>query len=156
MIDKKYRREDLIGRKCRPVRDIQTNGGDGISPATVCKIVEVVRGHGFTIKTEKCPCCGQYSYITGVSRNDLKLILEEDYTSLCAGSDLWCVVEDEDVVEHCKIHDIVFKNGKVDVFSVYFDNGDFDEFYGYALGDNFFTDKTKAMDRLAANNKTPI
>lgn len=76
MIGKKYRREDLIGKKCRPVRDIQNGGGDGISPATICTIVNVVRGHGFKIKTEKCPCCGQYAYITGVSRDDLELIEE--------------------------------------------------------------------------------
>lgn len=74
MIDKKYRREDLIGRKCRPVRNIRNGAGDGISPSTICKIVDVVRGHGFTIQTEKCPCCGQYAYITRVNRNDLELI----------------------------------------------------------------------------------
>ena len=74
MIDKKYTAKDLIGKKCRPIRNLKTNGGNGISPTTVCTIVNVVRGHGFKIETEKCPCCGQYTYMTGVSRYDLELI----------------------------------------------------------------------------------
>lgn len=40
-------------------------------------IANVVRGKGLYIKTEKCPHCGQYAYIIGVSREDLELI-EED------------------------------------------------------------------------------
>lgn len=44
MIDKKYRGEDLIGRKCRPVRNIRNGAGQGITPNTVCTIVSVVRG----------------------------------------------------------------------------------------------------------------
>lgn len=74
MIDKKYRREDLIGKKCRPLRNIRNKGGEGISPSTVCTIVNVVRGHGFIIETDKCPCCGQFSRISHVDRNDLELI----------------------------------------------------------------------------------
>ena len=142
----------------------QNGGGDGISPATICTIVDVVRGHGFKVKTEKCPCCGQYAYITGVSREDLELIEdiseelihEENYTTLWAGSDLYYIDEEEETIEHCKIHDIVYKDGKVNVFSVYFDDGSFDEFYGCALGDNFFINRIKAIERLAVMNKTPI
>lgn len=74
MIPKKYRKEDLIGKKCRPIRDIRNGGGEGISPATVCTIKNVVRGSGITIETEKCPCCGQYSRITRIGRNELELI----------------------------------------------------------------------------------
>lgn len=78
MIDKKYRDEDLIGRKCRPVHNICNRAGQGITPNTVCTIVNVVRGHGFIVQTEKCPCCGQYTRISHVSRNDLELIGEEE------------------------------------------------------------------------------
>lgn len=74
MIDRKYRGEDLIGKKCRPVRSIRNGGGDGITTDTVCTIKDVVRGHGFTIQTDKCPHCGQFAYIARVNRNDLKLI----------------------------------------------------------------------------------
>lgn len=78
MISKKYRGEDLIGKKCRPVRNIRNGAGQGITPDTICTIVRVVRGHGFIIQTEKCPCCGQYAWISRVSRNDLELIKEEE------------------------------------------------------------------------------
>lgn len=77
MIDKKYRGEDLIGRRCRPVRNIRNGAGHGITPDTVCTIVSVVRGHGFVVQAEKCPYCGQYAWISRVSRNDLELIEEE-------------------------------------------------------------------------------
>lgn len=78
MIDRKYRGEDLIGRKCRPVRNIRNRAGQGITPETACTIVSVVRGHGFIIQTEKCPHCGQYARISHVNRNDLELIEEKE------------------------------------------------------------------------------
>lgn len=76
MIDHRIRGEDLIGRKCRPVQPIRNGNGDGVSPDTVCTIIEVVRGHGFTIQTEKCPHCVQYAYIRRVKREELELIAE--------------------------------------------------------------------------------
>ena len=74
MVDRKYRRDDLIGKKCRPVRPIHNGKGEGITTDTVCTIKDVVRGHGFTIQTDKCPHCGQFSYITRVKRQDLELV----------------------------------------------------------------------------------
>ena len=79
MIDRKYRREDLIGKKCRPIRSIKNGGGDGITTDTICTIKDVVRGHGFTIQTDKCPHCGQYAYITRVNRQDLRLFEGNEY-----------------------------------------------------------------------------
>lgn len=77
MIPTKYKRDDLIGKKCHPVHDIKNGGGAGITPATICTIVDVVRGHGFTIKTDVCPHCGQYAYIARIPRNCLELIKED-------------------------------------------------------------------------------
>ena len=79
MIDRKYRGEDLIGKKCKPVRSIKNGGGDGITTDTICTIKDVVRGHGFTIQTDKCPHCGQYAYITRVNRQDLRLFEGNEY-----------------------------------------------------------------------------
>lgn len=79
MIDRKYRREDLIGKKCQPIRSIKNGGGDGITTDTICTIKDVVRGHGFTIQTDKCPHCGQYAYITRVNRQDLRLFEGNEY-----------------------------------------------------------------------------
>lgn len=73
MIDKKYRGQDLIGQTCRPTVSFHNGGGAGVSPKTLCTIEDVVPGHGFTIKTEKCPHCGQYAFVTKVSRRDLEL-----------------------------------------------------------------------------------
>lgn len=74
MIPMKYKGSDLIGKKCRPTHNIRNGAGDGITSKTVCKIVDVVRGHGFTIQTETCPHCGQYAYIRKVKREELELV----------------------------------------------------------------------------------
>ena len=76
MIDKKLNRDALIGRRCQVMRDLENRSGHGCSAGTVCTIVDVIRGHGFAIQTDKCPHCGQYTYFTHVSRNDLELIQE--------------------------------------------------------------------------------
>ena len=76
MIDKKYQSKDLIGRTCRPTVSFQNGGGHGVSRNTLCTIKDVVRGHGFTIETRKCPHCGQYARISKVSRCDLELANE--------------------------------------------------------------------------------
>lgn len=77
LIDRKLRRNDLIGKKCRALRDIRNVSGQGISAGSICTIKDVVRGHGFIIQTEKCPHCGQYAYVTHVARNDLDLLIQE-------------------------------------------------------------------------------
>lgn len=74
MIPKKYSGDELRNKFCRPVRKIRNGGGAAISPETICRIVSVVRGHGFTIETEKCPRCGQSAYISRVSRDALELV----------------------------------------------------------------------------------
>lgn len=78
MIPKKYSGDQLVGRMCRTTRHIRNGGGAGVSPDSVCFIRSVVRGHGFTIQTETCDHCGQYSYISKVAREDLELIDELD------------------------------------------------------------------------------
>lgn len=76
MIDQRIRGKDLVGRKCRPVHPIRSKSGHGITEDTVCTIIEVVRGQGITIQTEKCPHCGLYAFIRRVKREELELILE--------------------------------------------------------------------------------
>lgn len=76
MIPKKYTGEMLKGKKARCLCDISNKGGNGISAGSTVTIVNVVRGKGLCIKTEKCPCCGQYCYITGIDRDCLELIVE--------------------------------------------------------------------------------
>ena len=76
-IPKSYKGADLVGRKVRPTHSIKNGGGCCVSPDTVCTIVSVVRGHGFTIKSEKCPYCGQSAYIARVHREDLDLVFED-------------------------------------------------------------------------------
>lgn len=74
MISKKIKGVDLKGKKAKVDRDIRNGAGQGISAESTVIIVNVVRGRGLTIKTEKCPHCGQYAYITGVARGDLTLL----------------------------------------------------------------------------------
>lgn len=74
MIPKKYKADDLIGKKCRPLRNIRNGGGDAVSPDSVCIIVAA--HYGISIKTPRCPHCGQYCYITRIKREDLELVEE--------------------------------------------------------------------------------
>ena len=74
MISKKYKGVELKGKKAKVDRDIRNGAGQGISAESMVTIVNVVRGKGLTIKTEKCPHCGQYAYITGVEREYLTLL----------------------------------------------------------------------------------
>lgn len=97
MIPKQLTREQLLGRLCRPVREIKNGAGNVVTPDTICKIADVVRGHGFTIKTEKCPYCGQAAYISRISRDSLQLA-EQDARKpmLQCGQTCWVVERDED------------------------------------------------------------
>ena len=74
MISRKFRSGELVGRKCRLAEgyEIRNGAGQGITRETVCTIVDA--SYGITIKTEPCPCCGQYSYIRRVDREKLDLI----------------------------------------------------------------------------------
>lgn len=74
MIPKKYSGKELRNRYCRPVCKIKNGHGDAVSPETICRIVDVVPGHGFIIETEKCTHCGQSAYIARVAREKLELI----------------------------------------------------------------------------------
>ena len=73
MIPKSYKGKDILGRKATINSDTRNKGGNGIGAGATVTITGVVRGKGVTIKTEKCPHCGQYAYITGVSREQLTL-----------------------------------------------------------------------------------
>lgn len=68
-ISKKTTGKDLIGRTVFVLKFLVNGGGEEVSPGTIAVIKNVVRGKGITIETEKCPCCGQFSCITGVPRN---------------------------------------------------------------------------------------
>lgn len=74
MIPKRYTGKTLEGRKVRIDREMRNGAGAGITPGIVATIVRVVRGRGLVIKTDTCPHCGMYAYITGVPREYLTLI----------------------------------------------------------------------------------
>lgn len=74
MIPRKFTGEMLKGRKATLERDIRNVAGVAIGKGATVTITEVVREKWLTIKTEKCPHCGQYSYIIRVQREDLTLL----------------------------------------------------------------------------------
>lgn len=77
MINRRIKGADLIGKRCRPVHSIKNGAGNVVTKDTVCIIKAVTPGSGFAIITEKCPCCGQQSYITRIKREELELV-EDD------------------------------------------------------------------------------
>ncbi len=76
MISRNYRAKDLIGLKCRVADgDVILNGaGQAVTKNTVCVITDA--RYGVDIKTEPCPCCGQYCVIKRIKRERLTLIDE--------------------------------------------------------------------------------
>lgn len=74
MITKSYTREKLVGKTAICEEDIRNHGGEGVSKGSLVTIKNIVRGKGITIRTETCPVCGQYAYISGVDRECLTLL----------------------------------------------------------------------------------
>lgn len=65
------------------------------------------------------------------------------------GDDVWYVDKENRELEHGTIFFAVYKDGKLDSFSVDFDCGDFDEFSGVAWGKHFFGSEKVAKIALA-------
>jgi hypothetical protein len=75
MIDKKATKEQLVGRKAVVSIDLHNEGGCALTAnKTVVTICDVVRKAGIRVRTEPCPCCGQYAYFFNVRRENLTLI----------------------------------------------------------------------------------
>lgn len=94
MIDRKLKGEALIGKKCKPVRSLINHAGEGVTDKTICTIISVVRGHGFTIRTQKCAYCGQYCEMSHVSREQIELVSEApaaDVTQVVRCRDCVCM-----------------------------------------------------------------
>lgn len=70
------------------------------------------------------------------------------YLNIKIGNDIYYVDEEYGNVEHGKISSVLLRNNEVYSFGVNFDNGDFDEFCGCALGDCCFTNKYDAYNPL--------
>lgn len=72
MISRKYKADELVGRKVVFERDLENRVGNGFSRGTVATIISA--HYGVDVKTEPCPHCGQYGYIRKLSREDLSLL----------------------------------------------------------------------------------
>ena len=99
------------------------------------EMLVVAHSHEVRFQVDRCPMCG-------------RLFKGANYLNLRRGDDIWYANEEEHVVEHGIIHHVLIKNGKVDTFSVNFDNGDFDEFDGSGLGKHYFMHKVDAEEAL--------
>lgn len=94
-----------------------------------------VNGAETRFQVDRCPKCG-------------RLFKGVNYLNLRQGDDIWYADEEEGIVEHGTIHSIHICNNDVKVFSVNFDNGDFDEFDGSGLGTHFFMHQIDAEEAL--------
>lgn len=79
-----------------------------------------------------------------ISQLDMGIVANKDYSYLQSGNPVWYVNFEESKIEKGTISGIYFKDGNVDSFSVDFENGDFDEFYGESIGKRFFLTKEAA------------
>ena len=70
------------------------------------------------------------------------------------GTPVWYVDFEEGYIERGVVFGVQYKGKKVHSFSVNFDkDGDFDEFYGDAIGSCFFLDEETAKAELVRNIK---
>lgn len=74
MIPKNMKSKDMVGMNVRTTRAIRNGAGIVVPEGTNVKISSF--GRCFTIKTEKCPCCGLYAYVSGITRDDVELLEE--------------------------------------------------------------------------------
>ena len=100
------------------------------------EMMVVVNGNAMTFQVDNCPACG-------------KEFIKESYIGLTSGNRIYYVNDEDGVIEQGRVHLVEFRDDKVYSISVYFDNNDFDEFYGEALGCCLFVNKTRAEKELA-------
>ena len=93
-------------------------------------------GQDIRFHVDRCPMCGR--------RFDEK----EDYLSIENGDDVWYVDYEENRVEHGIISSVTYKEGRVYVFFVEWDDGDGDEYDGYGLGRHYFLKQANALEEL--------
>lgn len=72
MIDKSIKMSECVGRYATLDHSIMNGAGQCVDKGSKVQII----GYGRTleIKTLKCPCCGQYCIIRGVTKDSLTLI----------------------------------------------------------------------------------
>lgn len=84
----------------------------------------------------------------------INLLNEKEYIKNCLavikkGTSIWFVDYEEGEIEEAVVHSVHYTDGRIESFSVDFkESGDFDEFIGEAIGDNFFASKEMAMQAL--------
>lgn len=75
--------------------------------------------------------------------------LEDCLTYIQKGSPIWYVDFESGEIEKGEVFGVRYKDGLIDSFSVDFkESGDFDEFFGEAIGDNFFVSEEMAKQAL--------
>ena len=83
--------------------------------------------------------------------NCLRELIEESKNlskMLKVSDNIWYVDFEEGNIERGKVETVNYKNKKLDCFSVYFENGDFDVFNGSAWGKCFFGSELSARKAL--------
>lgn len=73
MISNKVTMKSCVGKYATLDRDIKNGAGHGMGKD--CRVQIVASNNlGMVIRTEKCPCCQQFTEISHVQRCDLTLI----------------------------------------------------------------------------------
>ena len=67
---------DVVGMEVKTTRAIKNGAGIAVPKGKIVKIASF--GRAFTIRTENCPHCGLSAYISGVTRDEVELISENN------------------------------------------------------------------------------
>lgn len=75
MIPSKTKMSECVGKYATLDNAISNGAGHGIAKGSKVKIIDF--GRALDIKTDPCPCCGQFTIIRGVKKQELTLIDQE-------------------------------------------------------------------------------
>lgn len=75
-IQKRFKADELQGRRVRADKDIRAAGGKCIAAGAVLTITSA--HYNLQLRTDTCPHCGQSFVVYGVKRADVTLLEEDD------------------------------------------------------------------------------
>ena len=80
MIGKNIKMSECVGKYATLDRSVMNGAGQCINKGSRVKIIDY--GRALDIQTDKCPCCGQYCRIYGITKDSLTLIEENDIVAM--------------------------------------------------------------------------
>ena len=76
MIPVEMKYKEIIGKTVKIDRDFTSESGICVKRGTRARVRLYDVKNGYTVETEKCPCCGNWAVIKGIKKSDITLAEE--------------------------------------------------------------------------------